>query len=161
LPRHQACWLFRRVGSAASRLQLARLLLKLACLFASRSGQENVLSSEVMQVAAPPPKLQVRRGRTRRNDGPSADGGTVTAVGSTSFLAGAVRKAAATRGWRFVSHRDVLADPGLLHGAGCVVNFALSPTLRSGEYDPSIDIDLHIARAVAAGDGHMVMMSSR
>ncbi|MCB9979316.1 MAG: NAD-dependent epimerase/dehydratase family protein [Rhodospirillales bacterium] len=88
---------------------------------------------------------------------------SVVAIGSTSFMAGAVQRCPAASGWRFLRHAEALADLDWIDGASCVVNFALDPQVRAGVVTDATNIDARIAREIFArrSDLSYVMLSSR
>lgn len=88
---------------------------------------------------------------------------TIVAIGSTSFMARAVRDCPAAVGWRFLPHAEALADPGWIDAASCVVNFALDPQVRAGVVTDETNVDGKIARMIVAqrADLPYVMLSSR
>ena len=86
---------------------------------------------------------------------------TVAVVGPGSLVAGALRRARASAGWRFVRWQDAVAADDWLDGVSCVVNCAYDPRLRAGApYDPALDVDLRIARRVSARPGTLQLMLS-
>lgn len=82
---------------------------------------------------------------------------TLIAVGKSSFLARAVA-AKKPPGWVFLSHEEALSDTTWTRGADCVVNFAFSPRLRSGNYEASEDID---SQLLALTPAKYIMLSTR
>ncbi len=86
---------------------------------------------------------------------------TVAVIGPGSLVAGALRRARASAGWRFVRWQDAVAADDWLDGVSCVVNCAYDPRLRAGApYDPALDVDLRIARRVSARPGTLQLMLS-
>ena len=61
---------------------------------------------------------------------------------------------------RSAFHADSVSE-ATYEDARCVVNFAFSPALETGEYAPAQDIDLAIARMALRYGCHYVMISSR
>ncbi|MBB4305394.1 dTDP-4-dehydrorhamnose reductase/UDP-glucose 4-epimerase [Rhodobium orientis] len=84
---------------------------------------------------------------------------SIVLVGRNGFIGRAI--AAASPGWRSLSHDDVLADPGVLSGADVVVNAALDPAMKTEGYSEDRDFDRTIASIIAKSDTRMVMLSSR
>jgi len=82
---------------------------------------------------------------------------TLIAVGKSSFLARAVA-AKNPPGWVFLSHEEALGDTRWTRDAACVVNFAFSPRLRTGNYEASEDID---SRLLALAPAKYIMLSTR
>jgi UDP-glucose 4-epimerase len=81
-------------------------------------------------------------------------------LGSGSFIAKAVAKAAAIRGLPCAAlPHDARLDG--LGGNDCLINFSLAPAYRSGPYDPAQDCDLMAARAAARSGAGFVMLSTR
>lgn len=86
---------------------------------------------------------------------------TVVVIGSGSMIAGALRRHPATAGWRFLPHDAVDRIEDWAGDARCVVNLAFHPRLRAEAYDPELDIDLRLARALAPRGIAYVMASTR
>ncbi len=87
---------------------------------------------------------------------------TVAVVGAGSFIARALRARTDTAAWRFVGHARALAEDSWLVGVDTVVNCAFDPRLRTGVYDPALDVDRRLAERVAAYPGvRYVMTGSR
>lgn len=84
----------------------------------------------------------------------------VLAIGAGSFICKAFVQAVPA-GWAVtgVSHDQWAAEA--LNTFETVINFALDPAMRHGDYDANKDIDLAIARACAKAETHFVMLSSR
>lgn len=82
---------------------------------------------------------------------------TLIAVGKSSFLARAVA-AKNPPGWVFLSHEEALGNTAWTRDAGCVVNFAFSPRLRTENYMASEDID---SRLLALAPAKYIMLSTR
>jgi nucleoside-diphosphate-sugar epimerase len=88
---------------------------------------------------------------------------TVVAVGSTSFMARAVREHPAAAGWRFLRHGEALERENWIDGASCVVNFALDPRVREGIVTDENNLDAKLARRITARRPELpyIMLSSR
>jgi len=86
----------------------------------------------------------------------------VTVVGSGSFIAQALRRCAAATDWRYLGHAEALADTAWARDSDVVLNCAFDDRLKDAEYQPSLDIDLRLARSVLP-QAHLryVMLSSR
>jgi UDP-glucose 4-epimerase len=84
-------------------------------------------------------------------------------VGTGSLTGRALRARPEAAGWRFVPWQDALAHDAWLDGVDAVVVCAYHPALRAGApYDPALDLDLAIARRVAARAGvRYLMLSTR
>jgi UDP-glucose 4-epimerase len=65
------------------------------------------------------------------------------------------------RGWNFLSHDEALSSPAWVTQASCVINCAFAPALRTNPYNEADDIDLTLARMIAAEKSHYIMISSR
>ena len=87
---------------------------------------------------------------------------TIAVVGAGSFIARTLRARTDTATWRFVGHARALAGDHWLEGVDTVVNCAFDPRLRTGPYDPTLDVDRRLAERVAACRGvRYVMTGSR
>ena len=82
-------------------------------------------------------------------------------IGRNSLIARVLRRHPETADWRFLAHREALADPSWAQGASCVVNCAYDARLKSRPYDAAYDIDLPLAASAAAAAAPYVMLSSR
>lgn len=85
---------------------------------------------------------------------------SVVAVGKNSFLAQSVRQHSRADKWIWLSHREAADAAETFKNATCVVNFAFSPELKNGEYDPGHDIDRTVAKQLPAA-AHYIMLSTR
>ena len=85
----------------------------------------------------------------------------VAVVGSSSFLAAALRDLPETAGWRWLSHRDALADSSWTQDVATVLNFAFCPDFKTTGYEAGQDIDRRLAAMIADGGARYVMISSR
>lgn len=81
----------------------------------------------------------------------------ILVVGKNSFIAKSLFEAHPNVSWRSVGHADDL----LLDGIDTVINFALHPDLRRGDYEPEKDIDLRIAQVLQSTGIRQVLISSR
>lgn len=88
---------------------------------------------------------------------------TVAVVGPGSLTGTALRARPASARWRAVRWQDAVVGDGWLDGVEAVVTCAYHPRLRRGDaYDPDLDVDLAIARRVAARAGvRYLMLSTR
>lgn len=85
----------------------------------------------------------------------------VAVVGTGSLTGAALRRHPTASAWRHLRWQEAIADDGWLDGVGLVVNCAYHPRLRRGEpYHPDLDVDLAIARRVAARAGVRYLMPS-
>ncbi|PZO87122.1 MAG: hypothetical protein DI626_04745 [Micavibrio aeruginosavorus] len=85
---------------------------------------------------------------------------TIVAVGKNSFLAQSVREFSPADKWIWLSHDEAKHTPEILNNASCVINFAFSPELQKGDYDPQYDIDRIIAKQLST-NVHYIMLSTR
>jgi len=85
---------------------------------------------------------------------------TIVVVGKNSMMGREMQKHYSEPDWLFLSHDEAFADTAWGKKARCVINFALSPAMRTAEYNPAEDIDLRLAQTIPA-DTHYIMMSSR
>lgn len=86
---------------------------------------------------------------------------TIVAVGKNSFLAQNIRHHADTSTWTWLTHKEALSAPNALHAASVLINFAFSPDLVKGPYDPLQDLDSHLAEMIQAQNTHFVMLGTR
>ena len=81
--------------------------------------------------------------------------------GSGSFIARAVAQACRSRGADYLGLRHDDPIDGKAGADDCVINFALDPQYRSGEYHEEQDRDLAAARAATRAGAHFLMLSTR
>lgn len=86
---------------------------------------------------------------------------TIVVTGKNSLIGREMQKRFQGPGWLFMSHDEALADTSWIHGATCIINFALSPNLRTRPYSSDDDIDLKLAHLIQNKTIHYIMMSSR
>ncbi|MEZ5163684.1 MAG: sugar nucleotide-binding protein [Fimbriimonadaceae bacterium] len=84
----------------------------------------------------------------------------ILVVGRNSFIANALFDTDRSLPWRTIGHSDPI-DDSTLDGIDTVINFALHPDLRRGEYDSAKDLDFQIAMKIRDKDIRYVLVSSR
>lgn len=82
-------------------------------------------------------------------------------VGRNSMIARVLRQHVGTHGWHYVTHGQALANPAAMRSAACVINLAFDPWLKSNPYDEAFDVDLQLARMLAAAPVRYIMASTR
>lgn len=86
---------------------------------------------------------------------------TIVVVGKNSLMGKEMQAHSSTSGWLFLTHEESLVDTSWAEQAQCVINFALSPALRTAHYNADEDIDLKLASLIRKKQSHYIMMSSR
>ena len=82
-------------------------------------------------------------------------------IGKNSLIGTEMQSRFSGPDWLFLSHDKALENLGWVNSATCVINFALSPALRTRAYSPAEDIDLKLAELIRDTQSRFIMMSSR
>jgi UDP-glucose 4-epimerase len=86
----------------------------------------------------------------------------VTVVGSSSFIARALRAQPETRGWNFIGYQQARESDAWLIGTDVVVSCALDPEYKREPYTRQHDVDVQLAERLQAWPTvRYVMLSSR
>ena len=86
---------------------------------------------------------------------------TNVVIGKNSLIGAEMKSHFSTLDWLFLSHDEAFANTDWVAHSRCVINFALSPALRTGPYNADEDIDLKLATLIRDTPCRFIMMSSR
>jgi UDP-glucose 4-epimerase len=81
--------------------------------------------------------------------------------GSGSFIALAVVEACRSSTIEYLTFRHDQDITGIIEAGDCLINFAIDPRYRNGDYHENCDRDLTVARLAARAGAHFVMLSTR
>lgn len=83
---------------------------------------------------------------------------SILAIGQSSFLANAAKKAYLSKGWTFIGHADAFEDSLWPKGVKTVIGFVCDPCVRKGQFS---DFDRRLAQKASESGASYIMLSSR
>ena len=86
---------------------------------------------------------------------------TTVVIGEGSMIAQALRRHPQAASWRYLPHRQALAEPDRMRDARTVINLAFDPRLKSTPYHPDLDVDRQLADRLVDTSCAYIMASTR